>query len=140
MEINVRAKPIAEPVPMLSGPASSARILLVEDDVSLLNALGFALEADGYRVMPFTTAADAMALTGQVDCLVVDRKLPDMDGLALIASLRRRGVLAPAILITSNPDDACRRAAAHAGVLIVEKPLVDGELRQRIEAAVRGSG
>jgi two-component system response regulator FixJ len=122
---------------MLAAPPGSAHVLLVEDDVSLLNALSFALETDGYRVMPFTTATDAIELAGPVDCLVVDRKLPDMDGLALIAALRQRGVLAPAILITTNPDEACRRAAARARVAIVEKPLIDGELRQRIEEAVR---
>ena len=105
----------------------------------MLNALGFALEAEGYLVTPCMTAAAALELARATDCLVVDLKLPDMDGLALIASLRKRGVLAPAILITTNPDDQCRRNAARADVEIVEKPLIDGQLRQRIEAAIEGA-
>jgi len=121
-------------------PASPpSRIVLVEDDVSLLNALGFALETEGYSVAPYTTASDAIALAEPADCLVIDRRLPDLDGLALIARLRGRGILAPAILITTNPDDHCRRAAAAAGVEIVEKPLLGAELRQRIEASIRGA-
>jgi DNA-binding response OmpR family regulator len=134
--INAAAGPIAKHVTMsLAAP----RIVLVEDDISLLNALGFALEAEGYSVAPFTTAADAIETAEAADCLVIDRKLPDMDGLALIAQLRGRGIQAPAILITTNPDDHCRRAAADAGVAIVEKPLLDGELRLRIEASIRGA-
>jgi DNA-binding response OmpR family regulator len=116
-----------------------SRIVLVEDDLSLLNALGFSLETEGYSVAPYTTGADAIALAEGADCLVIDRKLPDMDGLALIARLRGRGIRAPAILITSNPDDHCRRAAAEAGVEIVEKPLLGAELRQRIEASIQRS-
>ena len=119
-----------------SQPAEPARILLVEDDISLLGALRFALEADGYYVAAAMTGADTIAFAGPADCLVVDLKLPDMDGLSLIARLRGEGVAAPAILITSNPDERCRRAAMKAGVQIVEKPLVDGQLRDSIAAAV----
>ncbi len=70
------------------------------------------------------------------DCLVVDLKLPDLDGLALIARLRDVGVTTPAILITTTPDERCRKTAAAAGVAIVEKPLLDGTLRRAIETAV----
>jgi DNA-binding response OmpR family regulator len=116
---------------------SRPRVTIVEDDVSLLNALAFALEADGYAVSPYTAAAPLLAQPPSADCMVVDRRLPDMDGLALIQALRALGPQPTAILITSNPDDRLRRAAATAGVAIVEKPLIGGELRQRIADAVR---
>lgn len=121
----------------MSSPAPRpSRITLVEDDVSLLNALGFALEADGYAVSPYTTATEALELAEPADCLVVDLKLPDIDGLTLIARLRERGVVAPAILITTHPDDRCRRSAAEADVEILEKPLMGPELHRRIDAAI----
>lgn len=116
----------------------NARITIVEDDPSLRSALAFALEAEGCVVTAYAAAEPLLRgpLAGS-DCLIVDFKLPDMDGLTLIRLLRTLGPQPPAILITTNPDRRCRRAAAAAGVEIVEKPLVGGELRQRIDAAIR---
>ncbi|MFI4933931.1 MAG: response regulator [Caulobacterales bacterium] len=123
---------------MPSSPPNSGRprIVLVEDDISLLGALKFALEADGFDVRAYTAAQSLLDHPISADCLVVDLKLPDGNGLELIAALRERQVLSPAILITSNPDAHCRRAAAAAGVPIVEKPLITGELRRRIDEAI----
>ena len=110
--------------------------MVVEDDQSLLGALVFALEAEGFRVAAHTTAEAVLDGPVAADCLVVDLKLPAMDGLSLIARLRERNVNAPAILITTNPDDRVKAAAQARGVLIVEKPLIGGELRRRIDEAV----
>ena len=120
-------------------PTSLARprVTIVEDDVSLLNALAFALEADGYAVAAYTAAAPLLARPPGADCMVVDLRLPDMDGLSLIAALRAQGPQPQAILITTAPDERLRLAAARADVEIVEKPLIDGKLRQRIAEAVR---
>ena len=112
------------------------RITLVEDDASLLGALTFALEADGYAVAPYAAARSLLENPPESDCLVIDLRLPDMDGLSLINRLRALGPQPPAILITTNPDDRLRRAASAAHVAIVEKPLMGGELRRRIAHAV----
>ena len=121
---------------MLAIGSRPTRITLVEDDVSLLGALTFALEADGYAVAPYAAARPLLEDPPDADCLVVDLKLPDKDGLSLISRLRSLGPQPPAILITTNPDDRLRRAAAAAHVAIVEKPLMGGELRRRIAQAV----
>ena len=111
-------------------------IVLVEDDRSLLNALVFALEADGFNVNAYTSAKPVLASPVIADCMVIDLKLPDLDGLTLVARLREMGSVSPAILITTNPDGRSRKAAAVAGVEIVEKPLITGELRTRIDEAI----
>lgn len=121
-----------------------AVVVLVEDDPSLRGALTFAFEADGLDVRAYADGHDLLAADDlpMADCLVIDFKLPRLDGLALLAMLRQRALDAPAILVTSNPDRRCRRAALAAGVEIVEKPLMDGELRRRIGLAIerfRGS-
>ena len=64
------------------------RVTIVEDDLSLLNALAFALEADGYAVAPYNAASQLLGRPPRADCMVVDLRLPDMDGMALIAALR----------------------------------------------------
>jgi FixJ family two-component response regulator len=113
-------------------------VLIVEDDLSLISAMTFALQADGLRVLAYSDGRELLAADRDrpADCLVVDYRLPGMNGLDVIAALRERGETAPAILITTNPDERCRRAAQAGGVSIVEKPLLDGELRRQIDAAV----
>jgi len=114
------------------------RVTIVEDDVSLLSALTFALEEEGFAVSPYDRGQELLNGPPDTDCLVVDLKLRDADGLALIADLRRLGVSPPAILITTNPDGQCRRRAAAAGVEIVEKPLLGADLGRRIEQLIAG--
>lgn len=108
-------------------------IVIVEDDASLLGALTFALEADGFRVYGFSAGGPLLAGPVRADCLVVDLRLPDTDGLRLISRLRELGVRSPAILMTTNPDQRTRLAAVALGVRIIEKPLMTEELRQRID-------
>jgi len=114
-------------------------ITIVEGDTPLLRALEFACDAEGWRVAAFTSATELLRDPPATDCLLVDHKLPGADGLALILELRQLGLTAPAILIASRLDEAKRRAAAESDVVIVEKPLVGGELRLRIEAALSRS-
>jgi two-component system response regulator FixJ len=114
-------------------------IVIVEDDASLLGALAFALEADGFAVHAYERAASLLSAPVHADCMVIDMRLPDIDGLTLISRLREKGVWAPAILTTTNPDERTRRRAAGMGVEIVEKPLITGELRGRIDDLVAAS-
>jgi two-component system response regulator FixJ len=114
-------------------------IVIVEDDASLLGALVFALEADGFLVHAYGRAAPLLAAPVHADCMIIDLKLPDVDGLTLIKRLRDRDVRAPAILTTTNPNGRTRRWAAEMGVAIVEKPLITGELRRRIDDLVAAS-
>ncbi|HTX50318.1 MAG TPA: response regulator [Caulobacteraceae bacterium] len=114
--------------------------MVVEDDASLLGALTFSLQVGGYAVAGHRTALGALQDERPCDCLVADLKLPDVDGLTLIDRMRARGVQAPAILITTRPDERCRSRAAQAHVLIVEKPLLDGELRQHIANVLERPG
>ena len=122
--------------PTSASRAQHARILVVEDDGPLRAALVFDLEAEGYAVSAFAAAEQVLKGTVEAECLVVDRTLPGQDGLALIAQLRERGIDAPAILITTDPDDRSRAQAAAIQVEIVEKPLIGRRLQNRIAALV----
>jgi two-component system response regulator FixJ len=115
-------------------------ILIIEDDVSLLAALVFALEADGFTVFPFGRAGSLLSAPIHADCMVIDMRLPDLDGLTVVSRLRERGVWAPAILMTTNPDRRTRLAAEALGVQIVEKPLITGELLGRINQLIAANG
>lgn len=112
------------------------RVLVVDDDPALLSSLQFALEAEGFRVRCCASPEEALADGDDLHCLVVDYKLPDMDGATLIERLRGMGVRAPVILMTTNPDARCRARAAKIGAVIVEKPLLGDKLLHRIQALI----
>jgi FixJ family two-component response regulator len=138
-QINVIARSLGEIGQMADDPPHRPRVTIVEDDASLLNALSFALEEEGFAVSPFDRGQELLDRPHHTDCFVVDLRLRDADGLTLISNLRELGLLAPAILITSNPDDRCRRRAADAGVAIVEKPLIGADLGRRIAESIAGA-
>lgn len=113
-------------------------VLVIDDDPAVLNSLKFSLEVEGFAVSVFHSSEELLdgPPVPEAACLVVDYKLPDMDGLALVAELRRRNVSLPAILITSNPPAAVRRRAEDAGLIIVEKPLLGNALAEAIRHAL----
>ncbi|MEA1015538.1 response regulator [Sphingosinicella sp. LY1275] len=115
------------------------RILIVDDDAALRSALTFSLELEGFAVEAFESgeALVARGLVPDPGCLVLDYHLPGMDGLALLALLRARGVALPALIITSLPTRSLAARAAAAGAAIIEKPLLCDALAAAIRAAVR---
>ncbi len=111
-------------------------LLLVDDDDPVIDSLAFAFELEGFRVIPCGDAESALAaqLPEGRGCLVIDLNLPGMDGLELLAELRTRGVVVPAVLITTHPTAKVRARALAQGATIVEKPLITDALLD----AVRG--
>lgn len=120
----------------INGHTSPQLVSIVEDDVDLLDAIRFSLSAEGYTVRAHETAKDMLGdpELAATTCFVVDQKLPDGDGIDLLTELRRRGLAAAAIMITTNPDARARAACRALGVPIVEKPL----LGESLNACIRG--
>jgi FixJ family two-component response regulator len=112
--------------------------LIVEDDGDVLNALQFALEMEGYDVQAFSTASALAhaARDASAACLVVDQSLPDETGLELIVRLRRRDVLTPAVLITTDLPPVLQAQAAALAVPVVEKPLLSNALFATIRSLI----
>jgi FixJ family two-component response regulator len=109
-------------------------IVIVDDDFAVRNSLAFALTEEGFLVRTYCSAEMLLdgVLLSDASCLVIDQKLPGLSGLDLADELRRRDVSAPVILITTGPTAQVRRAAAAAGIAIVEKPLIGDALFHEI--------
>lgn len=113
-------------------------VIVVDDDEDLLNALRFSLELDGLRVETHRSHATVIpaALPDDNACLVLDYRLPDLNGLDLLNRLREAGVDLPVLLITSHASPAVREAAWAAGAVLVEKPLLGDTLVTAIHKAL----
>ena len=113
-------------------------LLVVDDDPALLQSLKFAMELEGFVVETYADAESVLAadaLPGR-GCMIVDVKLPGINGLELVKRLRARKVELPAVLITTNPPPSLRILAAAVGVPIVEKPLLRDELMDTVRRLV----
>ena len=118
--------------------AQAPTILVVDDDSALLNALTFGIELEGYRVLAFSSAEAVLNSSSvpEIACIVVDHRLPGLDGLFLVEVMRARGLTVPAILMTSHPARRLRVRCSGLNIPIVEKPLLRDELSLAIRAAM----
>jgi CheY-like chemotaxis protein len=107
----------------MTNASNPPRALIVDDDAISLRFLEAAVRQAGCTVTAASDSAAAVATKDTFDVLLIDRRLPDMDGAALLSRLRERGVAAPAIATSAEIDAATEaqlRAAGFADVL--EKP------------------
>jgi FixJ family two-component response regulator len=127
---------------MSSAPAKLV-VYVVDDDPGVLGSLRFLLETDGFDVETFRNGQallKAIALK-RADCIVIDYKMPNIDGIDLASRLRGRHIGAPIILITGYPDDNIPAKAAVAGVCdVLLKPHIEESLVARIRGAIREAG
>jgi len=120
--------------------ARASRLLLVEDDSELRDVVGEALSDEGYVVdrAPDGQRGLHLGLTRPYDVMVIDRRLPGLDGLDLVVRLRSRSVPARALLLTALGTVADRIAGLDAGADdYLVKPFDLDELSARIRALCR---
>jgi FixJ family two-component response regulator len=113
-------------------------ILLVDDDAAVRNALKFSLEMEGFSVRLYPTPEALLAESDlpAVGCLVIDYRMPEIDGLELVERLRNRGVALPVLLISGRVTRSLRDRASGLGIRdVLEKPLSDlaGSIRRVLD-------
>lgn len=116
------------------------RILLVEDEVPLAEALSYTLKKNNYIVdMVFDgLEGQEMAETGLYNVIILDRMLPGKEGLEVLKALRRQGITTPVLILTAKDTVRDRIDGLDSGAddyLI--KPFSKDELLARIRALAR---
>jgi DNA-binding response OmpR family regulator len=116
------------------------RILVVEDEQKVANALREGLEGERYEVVVERTGEGAFfrVNTESFDVILLDLTLPGRDGLEILQALRQRGMKTPVLVLTARDSLTDRVAGLDAGAddyLI--KPFAFAELLARIRALVR---
>ena len=119
------------------------RLLVVEDDRDAADYLVKAFREVGHVADAATDGEDglAMAADGEYDVLIIDRMLPKLDGLALIGSLRTKGVETPVLILSAlgQVDDRIKGLRA-GGDDYLPKPYSFAELLARVEVLSRRRG
>jgi DNA-binding NtrC family response regulator len=108
-----------------------ARILIVDDEETLLYALVLQLRSGGHDCQPCTTAAAALKVLDTFDPEVAlfDLNLPDMDGIELIGAARARGLDAPIVVLTAFGSVTSAVSAIKAGAAeYLQKPVAADDL------------
>lgn len=116
------------------------RVLIAEDELEIARALKILLERNKYAVDIVHTGTDALdyILLSDYDVIVLDIMMPGMDGLAVLAALRRKGISTPVLFLTAKGEIEDRVAGLDAGADdYLPKPFATGEFIARVRALTR---
>jgi DNA-binding NtrC family response regulator len=117
-------------------------VLVVDDDPIILESCARVLEAEGFAVTLRASAAEGLeALEGKdYDLLIADVKMPEVDGLQLLALARKRHPRVPVLLISGYPTSETVAATMEGGAEgFLPKPFTPDELVSSVRRAARPS-
>ena len=117
-------------------------IYIVDDDISVCRALSLLLESHGFKVNTFTRSKDFLACKHLKvpSCLVLDIRLPDINGLTLQDTMARLGIAIPIIFITGHGDIPMSVKTMKAGAIdFLPKPFTKKKLLNAITQAISKS-
>ena len=118
----------------------SQKILLIEDDAATADFVAKGLSEEGFVVDRADNGRDGLfhATDGSYDCVVLDRMLPGIDGMAVLAAMRGAGIETPVIVLSAlgSPEDRVKGLTNGSDDYLV-KPFAFAELLARIRLLVR---
>jgi DNA-binding response OmpR family regulator len=113
---------------------SRGRLLLVEDEVTLVRLLERALRQAGYEVATCTTGGEALAKQSEhFSAAIIDLTLPDMNGATLVPTFSA----CPVIVSSGTPVSADRFGGAAARVRVLQKPYMPKDLLALLDEVVK---
>jgi len=121
----------------------SKRVLIVDDEKNMRWVLGQSLSGDGFEVAEAADGKQALAAVTEhePDVMVLDHRMPEMDGMEVLRTLRSKGAEFPIIMLTAHGNVALAVEAMKAGANeYLTKPFDLEELRLAIDKALKYSG
>ncbi len=127
---------------MSLAPASlqHGRVLVVEDNDDVRRSLTLLLRARGFSLDAYRSGIELLSNRAlpDADCLLIDYKMPRIDGIELITRIRAAGSTVPALMITGYFSNTLKRRACEAGFHdVLEKPAFGGHLAAQIADLIR---
>ena len=115
-------------------------IYLVDDDAAVRRSVGFMLKTSGHQVVAYESGAELLKNAAQLEdgCILLDIRMPGMDGLEVQEALQDRGVGLPVIIMTGHGDVGLAVRAMKAGAVdFIEKPFEKSTLLASIDEGFR---
>jgi len=113
-------------------------IHLVDDEESIRKAASFALKTAGYDVIAYTSGVEFLrtAKSAEVGCVILDVRMPEMDGLQVQTTMAARGINMPVIVLTGHGDVSVAVQAMKGGAIdFLEKPFEKAALLEAVRRA-----
>ncbi|MGC0879627.1 two-component system response regulator GlrR [Pantoea agglomerans] len=117
----------------------AAKLLLVDDDPSLLKLLGMRLRSEGYQVTTAASGPEALRLLQKekIELVISDLRMDEMDGLALFGEIQKRHTGLPVIILTAHGSIPDAVSATQQGVFsFLTKPVDKDALYKAIDEAL----
>jgi two-component system, OmpR family, response regulator len=124
----------------MEAAATPARLLVVDDEATILELLSGSLRLAGFEVLTAASGAEAVraAASGRPDLVLLDVMMPDGDGFEALRRIRSGGAEVPVIFLTARDEESDRVTGFAAGADdYVTKPFSLNELLGRIRAVLR---
>jgi len=112
---------------------------IVDDDAAIRDSVGFVLRTSGYEVQTYSSGTELMKHVGKLaqGCILLDIRMPGMDGLETQQKLTHQGVTHPIIIMTGHGDVSLAVRAMKAGAIdFIEKPFDNEMLLGAIDEAL----
>lgn len=116
--------------------AGKVRLLLVEDDPAIADVYAFPLRLDGYHV---DIAADGEAALAAIQAelpamMLLDIRLPKLDGLQVLERMREQGISLPVVVLSNHMDGETIRRARSLGAMeyLIKSQVTPATLRSRL--------
>ena len=119
--------------------ADQRLVHLVDDDASVRRSVGFMLKTSGFHVRTYQSGVELLKAAGNLEpgCILLDIRMPGMDGLEVQAALRDKGITLPVIIMTGHGDVTLAVQAMKAGALdFIEKPFEKAVLLSALEHGI----
>ena len=113
---------------------------LVDDDEAIRRSAGFMLKTSGFQVRAYVSGVELLKSAGSLEkgCILLDIRMPGMDGLQVQEKLHATGVALPVVIMTGHGDVALAVQAMKAGAVdFIEKPFEKAVLLAALEEGFR---
>ena len=119
---------------------SNAKIMIIDDDPDINNLFKIFLEHDGFQVDSYTNPIDALYYfkKGKYDLVLLDLKMPQIDGIGMFQALKNRDDEVSICLITANTSylEQLKEKIPEIEKYLIYKPILLKNLKEKVEALV----
>ncbi|MEO8454460.1 MAG: response regulator [Sphingomicrobium sp.] len=124
----------------MTNDSGKGLVHLVDDDAAIRRSAGFMLKTSGYETQAYESGLELLKNAGDLrpGCILLDIRMPDMDGLEVQRALQERGVALPVIIMTGHGDVSLAVRAMKAGAIdFIEKPFARETLKASLDQGFR---